>query len=551
MRRIHLALAAVMLLPLTAVAAEVSLLSPARIHTGDPDRPMAEAMAWDAQGRLLVLGSERELAKRYPSARRIDGGGRDVVPGLIDAHAHLMNLGFSLLRADLRGATSKQEIVARLLAFEATLPPGAWLQGRGWDQNTWPEKDFPTAADLDEAFPERPVWLERIDGHAGWANSAALRQVERDLAGDWQPEGGRILRQHGRATGVFIDAAENLVNAVVPAPDDALRTRALERALQVAVENGLTGVHDMGVSLPVLGLMRRFADEGRLPLRVRAYADGDSAALAALCAMGPYEHANGRLSMRGVKFYVDGALGSRGAALLEDYSDEPGHRGLLVTEPDAYARAVQKARDCGLQPASHAIGDRGNRIVLDTYAAALGNNVGSDHRWRVEHAQVVAPSDIPRFASLGLIASMQPTHATSDMPWAEARVGAVRLYGAYAWQRFRAVGVPLALGSDFPVESVDPRLGLYSAVTRSDLSGMPAGGWLPDQKLTPAQALEGFTAGAAHASFEEAELGRLAPGYRADFVVLEGDPLSVPASELPTLRVLSTWVDGEPVFEAD
>ena len=535
-----------------AHAEDGHLLVAGRIHTGDAKTPVAEAMAWDSKGQVLAIGSAKELSARFPRATRHDAGDATVVPGLIDAHAHLMNLGFALLRADLVDAASKEEVIARLRAFEATLPEGAWLLGRGWDQNDWPGKQFPTAADLDAAFPDRPVWLERVDGHAGWANSAALRAVERDLSGDWQPDGGRILRDEaGQPTGVFIDTAAALVDAVVPPPDGALRTGALERALEAAVANGLTGVHDMGVSLADLQLMRGFADAGKLPLRIRAYANGDAEALDALCAMGPYDHASGRLAMRGVKFYVDGALGSRGAALIEDYSDEPGHRGLLVTEPAAYAAGVAKAHACGIQPASHAIGDRGNRIVLDTYAAALGDQAAGDHRWRVEHAQVVHRDDLPRFAALKVIASMQPTHATSDMPWAEARVGRERLYGAYAWQRLRALGVPLALGSDFPVESVDPRLGLYSAVTREDREGKPPGGWLPDQKLSPAQALHGFTAGAAFASFDDEDIGRLAPGLRADFVVLDADPLSVDASRLPALKVRSTWVDGQRVYAAD
>lgn len=546
-----------LLIPLAAAcglahANDPTLLVAKRIHTGDPDQPVVQAIAWDATGRVLAAGSAKELEGRFPGARRHDAGDATVVPGLVDAHAHLMNLGFALLRADLVDAASKDEVIARLRAFEATLPDGAWLLGRGWDQNDWPGKEFPTAADLDAAFPDRPVWLERVDGHAGWANGAALRAVEKDLSGNWQPEGGRVLRDEtGKATGVFIDTAAALVDAVVPPPDDALRAEALERALESAVAHGLTGVHDMGVSLADLRLMRGFADAGRLPLRISAYANGDAAALDALCAMGPYEHASGRLAMRGVKFYVDGALGSRGAALIEDYSDEPGHRGLLVTEPAAYAAGVAKARDCGIQPASHAIGDRGNRIVLDTYAATLGERAGGDHRWRVEHAQVVHRDDLPRFASLKVIASMQPTHATSDMPWAEARIGRERLYGAYAWQRLRALGVPLALGSDFPVESVDPRLGLYSGVTREDREGRPPGGWLPEQKLSPEQAMEGFTAGAAFASFDEADIGRLAPGFRADFVVLDADPLAIDPARLPDMKVLSTWVDGEAVFTAD
>lgn len=551
MRRTCLALALSLAAAMPAAAA-TQLLTAARIHTGDAERPVAEAMAWDEAGKLLALGGADELRRRFPDAREHAQPGAVVIPGLIDAHAHVMGLGFALLRADLVGAASKEEVIARLRAFEATLPPGAWLLGRGWDQNDWPGKQFPTAADLDAAFPARPVWLERVDGHAGWGNSAALRAVTRDLSGDWQPEGGRILRDaQGRATGVFIDTAAALVDAVVPAPDDALRAEALARSLEAAARHGLTGVHDMGVSLADLALMRRFADEDKLPLRIRAYADGDAAALERLCVMGPYEHPKGRLAMRGVKFYVDGALGSRGAALLDDYSDEPGHRGLLVTEPAAYAAAVAKARDCGIQPASHAIGDRGNRIVLDTYEKVLGDAAGGDHRWRVEHAQVVHRDDLARFAALKVVASMQPTHATSDMPWAEARLGKERLYGAYAWQRLRALGVPLALGSDYPVESVDPRLGLYSAVTRQDRDGQPPGGWLPDQRLTPEQALRGFTAGAAFAAFDEDLVGRLTPGLAADFVVLDADPFVVAPAELPELKVLSTWVDGRPAYTAE
>jgi predicted amidohydrolase YtcJ len=255
--------------------------------------------------------------------------------------------------------------------------------------------------------------------------------------------------------------------------------------------------------------------------------------------------------MEGVKLYMDGALGSRGAALLADYSDEPGNRGLLVTDPAAFALAVTKARDCGVQVATHAIGDRGNRLVLDTYAQALaGSGVRPDPRWRVEHAQVLDPEDIPRFAQLRLVASMQPTHATSDMPWAEERLGHDRLEGAYAWRRFLDLGVPLALGSDFPVEQVDPRLGLYAAVTRQDRAGQPPGGWLPGQRLTAAEALRGFTATAAWAGHDEAEVGRLAPGLRADFVVLDRDPLAVPAADLDDLKIRATWVDGQAVYEA-
>jgi hypothetical protein len=527
------------------------VLTSQRIHTMDAATPLSTALAWDENGRLLAVGDAASLLARWPQAKRVEAAGATVIPGLIDAHAHVMGLGLALMRADLVGAASKDEAIARLREFERTLAPEAWLLGRGWDQNDWPGKSYPTAADLDAAFPERPVWLERIDGHAGWANSAAMHAVPRDLSGDWQPAGGRILRSGGKPTGVFIDTAVALIDAAVPPPDATTRAEALTRALASAASAGLTGVHDMGTSLADLELYRRFADTDRLTTRLTAYADGDGAALAALCAMGPYSHASGRLRMSGVKLYADGALGSRGAALLADYHDEPGQRGLLVTEPAALESAMVKARDCGVQVATHAIGDRANRMVLDAYARVQGAGDAARRRWRIEHAQIVSLADIPRFAELKVIASMQPIHATSDGPWVESRVGKKGLPGAYAWRRFIDSGATLAFGSDFPVESDDPRLGLYAAITREDLAGQPPGGWLPDQKLTATEALRGFTADAAYVAFAESEVGRLAPGLRADFVVLEDDPLAVAPRRIPELRIQSTWVDGKPVFQPD
>lgn len=531
----------------------VGVVVAARIVT--PDAPAgANAMAWGSDGRILAIGPADALLAAYPKATRHEAGDAVVMPGLIDAHGHLMNLGFALLRADLVGTASKAEVIARLQAYAATLPADAWLIGRGWDQNDWPEKSFPTAADIDAAFPDRPVWLERVDGHAGWGNTAAIRAAEahrkQSFDGDWEVDGGRILRDGERATGVFIDAAAALVDAAVPAPSDALREEAFERALAAAAASGLTGVHDMGVSREDLAMYARFADTGRLTLRVEAYADGDRSALADRCERGPYVHDGGRLAMRGVKIYMDGALGSRGAALIDDYSDEPGHRGLLLMRREQLAALLSKVEGCGLQAATHAIGDLANRLVLDGYATALGPDAKTrDHRWRIEHAQVVSPKDLPRFAELGVIASMQPTHATSDMPWAQARLGAERLRGAYAWKTLADSGARLALGSDFPVESVDPRLGLYAAVTRQDLAGQPVGGWQPQERLGRTAAVDGFTADAAYASRREGELGRLAAGYRADFVVVDGDPLAVEPRSLPTLTVRSTWVDGRPVYQ--
>ena len=535
---------------LAASTAAAGALVNARVHTLEAGQPLAEALAWDAAGRIVAVGSRDEVLAKAAGAPVHDARGATVVPGLIDAHAHLMGLGFALMQADLVGTRSKAEVLDRLQAFAANLPDGAWLLGRGWDQNDWPDKTFPTAADLDAAFPARPVWLERVDGHAGWANTAAMRRVTRDLTGDWQPEGGLIVRAAGKPTGVFVDAASDLIDAVVPPPDDTLRTEALRRALAAASSVGLTGVHDMGTSVADLDLYKRVADAGQFTLRVVAYADGDAAALDALCRSGPYKHPGGRVRMAGVKFYADGALGSRGAALKAPYSDDHGNHGLLVTPPERLLDGMRKARRCGAQAATHAIGDRGNRLVLDDYATVLGEGARSDHRWRVEHAQIVSVEDIPVFERLHVVASMQPTHATSDMPWAEARVGRERLAGAYAWRRFLQANVRLALGSDFPVESADPRLGLYAAVTRQDLDGEPPGGWLPDQKLTPFEALRGFTTDAAWAGFMENEVGRLAPGLRADFVLLDADPLTSPARQLPDIKVLSTWIDGVRVYDA-
>lgn len=531
------------------LAAQPTLLMDARIHTLDAESPLAEAMVWDTGGQLLAVGSEDELRLRFPEAQRLSLGGRDVVPGLIDAHGHLMNLGHALLRANLVGATSKAEIVQRLQKHAQDLPAGAWLLGRGWDQTLWPDAEFPTARDLDAHFPDRPVWLERVDGHAGWGNSLALAVSKRDLSGDWQPEGGRILRDdQGQPTGVFIDSAEQFIVESIPAPSDEVNALAFERALAEAVRFGLTGVHDAGVSLKQLALYRRFADSGRLPLRIHAMANGDAEALDALCAMGHYRHPSGRLQMRSVKLYIDGALGSRGAALLRDYSDEPGNRGLLFAEPPAFEKLLAKAQACGVQVAAHAIGDRGNRVVLDGMERVLGQARGSDHRWRIEHAQVVALSDIPRFAELGVIASMQPTHATSDMRWAQARLGEDRLAGAYAWRRMLESGARLALGSDFPVEAVDPVLGLHAAATRQDARGWPEGGWLAAQKLSLMEALRGFTLDAAHAGFAEAEVGSLSPGKHADFVVLSHALEDLAPASILQLRVESTWVDGQRVF---
>ena len=448
------------------------------------------------------------------------------------------------------GAESKAEVLERLRAFAVDLQPGEWLLGRGWDQNDWPEQGFPSRADLDAVFPERPVWLRRIDGHAAWGNSQALAQADRELAGEWQPQGGFIHRDAGgEPTGIFIDHAMGLIDEIVPPPSDEWVDVALELALDKMTSLGLTGVHDPGVDRGIIERYRRKIEVGRLPVRIYAMADGPGATLDWLCEEGPLEDRSGLLVVRSVKLYADGALGSRGAALLSDYHDDPGNRGLLFSADESLEAQMRRALACGLQLGIHAIGDRANQQALDAFERLLPQFPDNPGRHRVEHAQILDPADIPRFASLGVIAAMQPTHATSDMYWAGERLGPERLRGAYAWRSLLQEGARLAFGSDFPVEEVNPMLGIHAAVTRQDLAGWPPGGWLPGERLSRAQAIRAFTLDAAFAAFMEGAVGSLEVGKRADFVVLDRDVMSVPAEQIPAVRVMETWVDGKRVFE--
>ena len=529
----------------------ITLAGNARIYAFDPAGAIIAtgALAFSSDGEILAVGEQATVEQAFPDARRIDLEGRTVLPGLIDSHGHLYGLAQTLTQADLVGAASKAEVIARLLAFEASLPEGAWLLGHGWDQNDWPEPVFPGRADLDAEFPDRPVWLERIDGHAAWANTRAMAAADRDLSGDWQPEGGMIHRgDDGQATGIFIDNAMGLVQQAVPPVPPELMDSALDLALRSLVGLGLTGVHDPGVNRPVLELYRAKIAAGAFPLRVYAMADGMGPTLDWLCENGPLADAGGRLQMRSVKLYADGALGSRGAALLADYADEPGSRGLLFVSDEDLRAQMRRVLGCGLQLAVHAIGDRANRQVLDVYARLLPEFPHNPGRHRVEHVQVLDAADIPRFADLGVIAAMQPIHATSDMDWAGERLGAERLAGAYAWKSLADAGAALAFGSDFPVERANPMLGIYAAVSRQDLEGWPDGGWQPQQRLTRERAIRAFTLDAARAAFMEDSVGSLETGKRADFIVLDRDLMQVPVAEIPEVRVLETWVDGQRVF---
>jgi hypothetical protein len=529
-----------------------TLVLNARIHTLAPTDAgrVHGAMVFNEEGRVEAVGAAEALAEAYPGAAVVDLGGRTVLPGLIDSHAHLAGLAQSFTRANLVGARSKAEALDRLREFAAGLPDGAWLLGRGWDQNDWPEPVFPSRQDLDAAFPDRPVWLRRVDGHAGWANSRALAEVDRDLAGDWQEEGGYIHRDEtGEPTGIFIDKAMDWVERAVPPDAPELMSRALDMATAAMVRQGLTGVHEAGTSLELMELYRAKIAAGELPVRIYAMADGLNEALEWLCENGPYEDASGLLTMRSVKLYADGALGSRGAALLADYSDDPGNRGLMFMDGPTLDEQLRTVLGCGLQVGVHAIGDRANREVLDALERVMPEFPDNPGRHRLEHAQILDPADIPRFAELGVIAAMQPTHATSDMYWAGERLGEERLAGAYAWHSLAEHGAHLALGSDFPVEAVNPMLGIYAAVTRQDLEGWPEGGWLPEERMTREEALRGFTIEAARAGFMEDAVGTLEPGKYADFIVLDRDIMSVPPQDIPGTVVLQTRVGGKKVYE--
>ena len=508
-----------------------------------------EAMLVD-KGKVVAFGSHADLSPRAEDAARVDGEGRTLLPGLIDAHGHVMGLGEMSLQADLAGTTSLQDALARVRTFAAENPESAWVIGRGWNQVTWKLGRFPTAKELDAVVSDRPALLSRIDGHAAWANSAALKLAGIDVD-TRDPAGGRIERDaEGNPSGVLVDGAIALVESKVPSATSAQRQQALTLALRQMASVGLTGVQDAGIDRQTYALYRKFADQGKLTARIYAMIGGTEHDFDAISRSGPLVgYGKDFLSVRSVKLYADGALGSRGAALLAPYADDPGNSGLLFNTPEVLTGMIEKALGRGYQVCVHAIGDRANRQVLDSFAAAYANVGGRKLRNRIEHAQVVALSDIPRFLELDLIASMQPTHATSDMNMAEDRVGAERIKGAYAWQRFLEQGTRIAAGSDFPVESANPFFGLHSAVTRQDHQGRPPGGWHADQAMSVREALRAFTLDAAYAAHQEDALGSLEPGKWADFILVDQDIFTVDPSRIPMTRVLGTWVAGKRVFE--
>ncbi|MCJ8301871.1 amidohydrolase family protein [Shewanella sp.] len=479
----------------------------------------------------------------------IDAAGKTMLPGLIDAHGHVLGWGLNLMRTNLRGSQSEDEAVTRTIEFRKLNPELSWIQGRGWNQVLWPSKIFPTAATLDKHFPNTPVWLRRVDGHAGWANTAAMKLA--GINNDTQaPEGGEIIRtKTGEPSGVFIDNAMSLISKSIPDLSVTEQETVLKTAMTDLARLGLTSVHDAGVGSDTITAYKNLANKNEMPVRVYGMVAAGDPHFSAIMAKGPYHHASGMLDFSSVKISSDGALGSRGAALIEDYSDLHGHKGLLLHSDKQLKNYMLTAMQAGFQVNTHAIGDHANKLVLDAYEDLIQQTNTKALRHRVEHAQILRLADIPRFAELGVVASMQATHATSDKNMAEDRVGPKRIEGAYAWHKLLQANAVIAAGSDFPVESANPFFGLHASVTRQDHNNQPANGWYPDEKMTVTQALNSFTVAAAYSAHQEHSIGQLAPGMTADFILIDQDLVEGNPQTIWQTQVLETWINGIKVFD--
>lgn len=514
-----------------------------RVRTMDSARPTAEAIAWK-HGKIVAVGSKAEVMDAAgPEAIVETFPNSVIIPGLVDAHAHVASLGRSLSVISLLGTQSEEQAVQRVKAAPATAYQGEWLMGRGWDQNDWGGTRYPTKASLDALHPTTPVFLARVDGHAAWVNSEALKRAG-ITAATKDPPGGRIMRdEKGEPTGVLIDNAMDVVTVKIPSPTDTEVKLRLKVALETCARLGLTQVHDAGMDVRTFRQLQSWDMLGVLPVRLYVMADGQGDEAEQYLGLGTF---SGRhLEMKAVKLLIDGALGSRGAALHAPYSDEPSQQGLLLLTPEVFEERAKSFAERGFQVAVHAIGDRANSVAIDALA-----KLDPRLRHRVEHAQVLTAADVEKFKKHGLIASFQPTHATSDMPWAPARLGPERTRFAYAWKSVLETGAHVAFGSDFPVEDPNPMLGLYAARTRQDANGAPPGGWMPEQVLSGEEALAGFTTGAAYAAFAEEKRGQLKVGFDADFVVLPVDPVADAPRSLLDAKVQVTVVDGVDVYRA-
>ena len=533
---------------LTSLAlADTTLISNVNGYTLNSDRELVRFSALqftdDSVDQTFSVGD----ALPVTVDTRIDGNGQTLIPGLIDAHGHVLSYGLSLLRVDLVGAASEAEAVQRVADFAAQNNELDWIQGRGWNQVLWDSNSFPTAASLDAALGDKPVWLTRVDGHAGWANTAAMKLagVSRDSA---DPTGGQIIRdENGVPTGVFIDTAQGYVSAQIPATSFEEQQFALTTSMNTLATYGLTSVHDAGVGSQTIAAYKALVNDRPLPIRVNVMIAASDPLYLDRLNEGHFRSDDDTLTINSVKVVGDGALGSRGAALIEAYSDDPGNRGLLRYDGERLEYLMRAAMNADFQVNTHAIGDDANRKVLDNYEQLITETDSRALRHRIEHAQILRYEDILRFAELGVIPSMQATHATSDMNMAQDRIGEVRIQGAYAWRKLMEAGAIIANGSDFPVESPNPFWGLHASVTRQDQKNEPDGGWFPEERMTLIEAFASFTIDAAYAGHQENLLGTLEPGKKADFVFLDRDIFNAPASELWQTQAMETWVNGQKV----
>ena len=525
----------------------------ARVITMDPAKPTAQAIAIQGD-RIDWVGTTDEARRLFPNPSAvIDLHGATILPGLIDAHVHLLSLGQSLLRLNLKDVADEKDAVALVKQRVATAAANEWIVGWGWDEGKW-ASHYPTNKALSDVAPNNPVFLVGLHSFAAWANKKALQ-----LAGvnkeTKDPDNGKVLRDEktGEPTGILLNRAQELVEKHIPPMTLGQTEKAIELAARECVRNGLTSVHDARVSPIMLEAFRALIRDGRIPLRIYAILDGaDEALVNEWLARGPELDPQHRLTIRSFKLFADGALGSRGAALLQPYSDAPQSKGVITTPETEVYQLTHRSLEKGFQVCTHAIGDGANRMVLDAYARALDELPQSpDHRLRIEHAQVLAAEDIPRFVKLGVIPSMQPTHCTSDMAWVEKRVGPERIKGAYAWRSLLATGVHLPLSSDFPGEAVNPFYGIYAAVTRQDPNGNPRDGWNPEQRLTLSEALRGYTIEAAFAEFEEKIKGSIEKGKLADLTIIRQDIGGLKPKEILSIKVLKTFVSGKLVYEAE
>ncbi|KGJ92822.1 amidohydrolase [Colwellia psychrerythraea] len=548
MKKLQLITAISALLISTELMAQTTLIKNVNGYTVSGESLQQFSAILFSNDTIIKVYQTDATADVTPDMLIIDGEGKTMLPGLIDAHGHVLGYGHSLLQVDLAGTTSEADAVERTITYTKNNKALSWVLGRGWNQVQWANNTYPSAKSLDEAFPDKPVWLRRVDGHAGWANSKAMALAGITSASK-SPAGGEIIKdKNGQLTGIFIDNAMDLITTSIAQPSAEEDKIALTRAMQSLASMGLTSVHDAGINQNNMNLYKELASENNMTIRINGMLYLPSPNWQQQLAQGPYKTSDEMFIFNSVKIQADGALGSRGASLISDYSDHAGHKGLLLHDNDTLQHYINFAMNAGFQVNTHAIGDNANKLILDLYQQGITKSKTKLLRHRIEHAQVLRLADIPRFSALNVIASMQTTHATSDKNMAVTRLGEQRIIGAYAWRKLLDSNVIIAAGSDFPVESPNPFYGLHAAITRQDHNNSPDGGWYADQKMTPIEALRSFTIDAAYSGHQDKIIGSLEAGKKADFILLSDDLFTMPASNIWQSQVLQTWVAGKKVY---